>query len=145
MLVLLSQLSTNSAASASINTGMIETVPIQTVVVICTAFLSALIVLLIFILTDFKKSVTDLTTRVTNLEDKMNTIVDSKADKSSVEKSVELKADKSLIELQLAQLIQGNETLNVKLDNVVSKLDTAVTDLAFLKGKEEARREYASK
>ena len=145
MLVLIAQVTTNSAASTSINTGLIESVPIQTVVVICTAFLSALIVLLIFILTDFKKSLTDLTTKLNTVETKMNTIDDTKADKTSVEKSIELKADKSLIELQLAQLIQGNTTINGKIDSVVAKLDTAVTDLAFLKGKEEARREYASK
>ena len=108
-------------------------------VIISTGFL------VIFMLTNFKTTVTDLNTKLASIVTKMNTIVDTKTDKTSVDENLKLKADNSTIGLQLNQLLEDNK--GFKADNAIMKaqLITLVTDVAYSKGQEDKRRELTTK
>jgi predicted Holliday junction resolvase-like endonuclease len=105
-----------------------ETVPIQTVVGICTGFLSVIGGIIIWSLTKLQSDIKDTKESVSTLERKMVTELDKKANISEMN----LRFDSI------------DESLK-RIETMIPKVNQTAEDMAFLKGKEEARREMLSK
>jgi hypothetical protein len=106
----------------------INTVPVQTLVVVFGSLLSIIGVLIIFILTKIQNDVKDNKYSIVTLRNDMN-------------KELDKKADKNLIEVRLGNIETGiNE-----LKTMIPIVNQVALDVAVTKGKEEVRREYSSK
>jgi hypothetical protein len=106
----------------------INTVPVQTLVVVFGSLLSIIGVLIIFILTKIQNDVKDNKYSIVTLRNEMN-------------KELDKKADKNLIEVRLGNIETGiNE-----LKTMIPIVNQVALDVAVTKGKEEVRREYSSK
>ncbi|MBC7471949.1 MAG: hypothetical protein H7196_01630 [candidate division SR1 bacterium] len=109
-----------------------ETVPIRTVVGICTGFLSIIGGIIIWSLTklqsDIKDNKSDFTQKQKDMKDEINK-----------------KADLALMESRFNSVDATLKRIEGKLDSVQTMQISALEDLAFIKGKEEARREMLSK
>jgi hypothetical protein len=105
-----------------------ETVPIQTVVGICTGFLSVIGGIIIWSLTKLQGDIKDTKESVSKMETKMVTELDKKA---------------NLAEVNL-RFNAIDESLK-RIETMIPKVNQIAEDISFLKGREEARREMLSK
>jgi hypothetical protein len=130
----------------------INTVPVQSLVTLFGSLLSIIGILLIIILTGFKDKVNDTNALVKKLEEEVNKNLDKKADKTTVSKletdingDLDKKANKDVIEQKFDTIIDRLDTLVELNSETNTKVDGVVSDISFMKGKEEARRERATK
>jgi hypothetical protein len=114
-----------------------ETVPIQTVVGICTGFLSIIGGIIIWSLTKLQGDIKDTEESVSKLETKMNSELEKKAD------LVEMTLRFDSIDSSLNRIEATLDRFDTRFNIIESKQDSIAEDIAFIKGREEARRELA--
>jgi hypothetical protein len=115
-----------------------ETVPIQTVVGICTGFLSVIGGIIIWSLTKLQSDIKDTKESVSKLETKMVIELDKKANLNIVE----LRFDN--VDASLKRIEATLDRFDTRFNTIESKQDSMAVDIAFIKGREEAGREMAA-
>jgi hypothetical protein len=106
----------------------IQSVPVQAVVALFGVLLSIIGGFILWVLTKLQSEIKDSKDLILKLETKMVS-------------ELEKKADKSIIETRLSNIESGINDLR----QIIPKVNQIAEDIAFLKGKEEARREMLSK
>jgi predicted Holliday junction resolvase-like endonuclease len=104
---------------------IIETVPIQTVVAICTALLTIIGGLILAFLAKMFQEIKELKNDISKK-------------KKTMKAELEKKANIDLVSSRL-------DSIDATLRQMEPKLNQVAEDVAFIKGKEEARRELATK
>ena len=130
-----------------------QTVPVQAIVALFGILLTIISGLILWVLTKLATETKDTKVAITALEDKMNTELDKKP--GSVEMNlrfdgVDLKFE--AVDRRFNSVDQRFDGVEATLKRIEGKLDlvqsmqvSMLEDLAFIKGREEARRELASK
>ena len=105
-----------------------QTVPVQAIVALFGILLTIISGLILWVLTKLATETKDTKVAITALEDKMNTELDKKP--GSVEMNLRF---------------DGVEETLKRIETMIPKLNQVAEDLAFMKGRKEARRELSKK